>query len=309
MLDPHDTRSLARLYGAESAVEFEFLMIDEGLDASKRAMKLYRSLGDKILWARSATGYTRYLRMRGRHAEAGSLGNQIRKLAIARPEEPALTEALWGIAVVCYLPLEPLVARELFRTGMRRPGITKLQRQRYLNFLAAAECVCGDLAAALACQTTLPLFQGRIALRLGDWERALTLMREQYDLANAAGSKSALLDSICSIFVSLYLIGDHAAASAMLPQLLETHGITEPHFQMRTHPYAALLALESGRIDEASEHLKRCHKILELGEDWRGAAGLVVRADAALAAAQNRFDEAGVLFAESIKISQEFGLV
>jgi tetratricopeptide (TPR) repeat protein len=188
-------------------------------------------------------------------------------------------------------------------------NVRRLKRDRSAVATLPAECTCGDLAAAQACRTALPLFQGRIALRLGDWETALRLMREQYDLADAAGSKSALLDSICSIFVSLYLIGDHAAASAMLPQLLETHGITEPHFQMRTYPFATLLALESGRIDEASEHLKHCHKILEHGEDWRGMAGLVVRADAALAAAQNRFEEAASLFADSIKIFRKFGLV
>jgi tetratricopeptide (TPR) repeat protein len=57
-------------------------------------------------------------------------------------------------------------------------------------------------------------------------------------------------------------------------------------WEMRNRPLAVLLAIETGRHEEAIQHLEVCRTIIAQGEDWLGLAGFVARAQGALAAAQ-----------------------
>jgi tetratricopeptide (TPR) repeat protein len=309
LIDPNDPHLLARLYRSLSAVDFEFFLIDEGLDASERAMELYRQLGDISSWSITAAARTRYLMVRGRHMEAASLADQIREVALATPEPGPASDALWAVAVYYVSMRAPLVARHLLTLGLEKLGLSKLQRQHHFDFLALAECLCGDLPAARACHPALPSFQARILLRQGDWDGALALLREQFDLMRTGGSKSAMMDTLSHLFETLCITGDHDGAWAVLPKVLEACGSQEPLYQIRTHLPATLLSLECGKTDEALEHLKYCRRIVQQGEDWLGFAGSVARTEAALAAAENRMADAARSFEHSMTVFKKFGLV
>ena len=57
-----------------------------------------------------------------------------------------------------------------------------------------------------------------------------------------------------------------------------------------------------GNPERAHSHLTRCREILGNGEDWRGLAGKVARAEAVVAAAEGKYDDAETQFEKSVQI-------
>ena len=53
--------------------------------------------------------------------------------------------------------------------------------------------------------------------------------------------------------------------------------------EMEARPELGLILVEAGRLGEAQSHITRCREIMASGEDWRGLAGFVVRAEAVIA--------------------------
>jgi tetratricopeptide (TPR) repeat protein len=65
---------------------------------------------------------------------------------------------------------------------------------------------------------------------------------------------------------------------------------------------------QTGRIEEARANLARCRGIMASGEDWRGLVGDVGLAEAALAAAEARFDDADRNFADALKVIRRYAM-
>src|SRR5207249_4666449 len=61
------------------------------------------------------------------------------------------------------------------------------------------------------------------------------------------------------------------------------------------------------RPEEAVPHLERCRDIMAAGEDWRGLAGRVARAEALVASYEN-LDRAGEQFHNAIQIHRRYQL-
>ncbi len=303
-----DVRSLAKLYRCQTAVNIEALMIDEGLAASERALQMYEELGDEFSWSVTAAHRTRYLMVRGRLAEATSLLERILQVALAIPDPEASSDALWAAGLYYMFMLAAPEARRLFMLGVERPGVSTLQRQRILEFVALLDYVGGDLARARERHPNTS-FQAQIALRDGDWDSMRTLLQKHLEWAQARGIKWVIFDTLSVLFRMLYLTGDYDGAAALQPRVLESYRSSEQFCEMRARPTATLLALEFGRTDEASTHLEYCRRIVRQGEDWQGCMGSVRRAEAAFAAAENRIADSTRFFEESIKIFQNFGSV
>jgi DNA-binding CsgD family transcriptional regulator len=70
----------------------------------------------------------------------------------------------------------------------------------------------------------------------------------------------------------------------------------------------ALLAAATGLPGEAAPHLTRCRAILTEGEDWRGLAGRVALAEAAVAVAERRSDHAAPHFEQAIEVFRAYSL-
>jgi tetratricopeptide (TPR) repeat protein len=309
LIDESNPALRARLYSNICVAEFEFLLIDEALDASARAMALYEQIGDRSLWCATAAARTRYLMVRGRHAEAASLVEHVSQAALEDPRPGPLSDALSVLGLLYLSMRAPLLAKHFLTWSLQRPAITRLQRQRRFDFLAPVECMLGDLRTARACHSALPSFQASISLREGDWETAVVLLEEQYELMSRRGSNSAVMDTLCPLFETLYLTGNYDGAVAALARVLAAHGSQEPLYEIRTHQLATLLLLEFGKTTEALEHLQYCRRILEQGEDWLGWMGSVAWAEAACAAAENRMADAAKLFEDSMTVFRRFGLI
>jgi len=65
---------------------------------------------------------------------------------------------------------------------------------------------------------------------------------------------------------------------------------------------------DMGRTDEARSELGRCREIMSAGEDWRGLAGLVEWSEAAIAVAEQRFEDADHHFAGAIEIIRRYSM-
>jgi non-specific serine/threonine protein kinase len=61
-----------------------------------------------------------------------------------------------------------------------------------------------------------------------------------------------------------------------------------------------------GRIEEARANLARCQEIMAAGEDWRGVAGLVSLSEAAIAAAEQKFEDADRHFADALQVIRRY---
>ena len=63
---------------------------------------------------------------------------------------------------------------------------------------------------------------------------------------------------------------------------------------------------DTRRTHEAQPHLVRCREIIANGEDWRGLVVVVARAEAIVAAAEEKYEDAEAQFAKAFQIFQRY---
>jgi len=144
-------------------------------------------------------------------------------------------------------------------------------------------------AKALAAEhRVMPGFRSNIAFREGDWEAAIEMNLPMLDWARRTGHRWDEVDSLATLCALLRITGDFQRAAEFFQQLLRASEPSDLWQEMRIRPSAALLAIEAGRSEEAVQHLEVCRAIVAQGEDWLGMISAVERAEAMLAAAQNR---------------------
>jgi tetratricopeptide (TPR) repeat protein len=78
------------------------------------------------------------------------------------------------------------------------------------------------------------------------------------------------------------------------------------HIEIDIRSELTVLYVDSARANEAQPHLARLREIINRGEDWRGLAGHVARAEASVAVAEGRFQEAQGHFEAAVEISRRF---
>jgi class 3 adenylate cyclase/tetratricopeptide (TPR) repeat protein len=78
--------------------------------------------------------------------------------------------------------------------------------------------------------------------------------------------------------------------------------------EMLGRPCLAHVYAEMGRTGEARTQIARCREIMAAGEDWRGLAGSVEWADAALAMAEKRLADADQHFAGTLEIFRRYSI-
>ncbi|SRR6266851_387774 len=103
------------------------------------------------------------------------------------------------------------------------------------------------------------------------------------------------------------MLGRHAQAEALAKEVLSL-SIDEPlqPLEMWARPEFVLLCVDTDRIDQAEPHLERCRDILAAGKDWHGLAGRVARAEAVVAAANGKFDQAQREFEKAVGIFRSY---
>jgi tetratricopeptide (TPR) repeat protein len=102
-------------------------------------------------------------------------------------------------------------------------------------------------------------------------------------------------------------MGQYSAAETLLLENLAmvTKG-PQVIFEMHGRPELALIYADTGRPVQAHPHLARCREVITGAEDWRGLAGHIARAEAAIAAAESHLENAQALFAKAVGIHRRY---
>jgi tetratricopeptide (TPR) repeat protein len=106
-----------------------------------------------------------------------------------------------------------------------------------------------------------------------------------------------------------FILGEYVRAEAHLNYGLENED-SGPLliYEMRVRPLMALTYVAMNRLDDAAEQVARCRQIMAGGEDWRGRAGDVARAEAVIAAARSDYDLANRQFETALAIHRKYHL-
>ena len=104
--------------------------------------------------------------------------------------------------------------------------------------------------------------------------------------------------------------GEHERGAELLERALEivVDGGAR-YFEMWVRPDLARARAEVGQLVDARRHVERCREIMGLGEKWRGRAGHVELADAAVLSGEGRADEAGIRFEEALRTLRHYKLL
>jgi tetratricopeptide (TPR) repeat protein len=118
-------------------------------------------------------------------------------------------------------------------------------------------------------------------------------------------------ESLC-IFASLlayirHWAGHHDTAIELLKETL-SYSVSGGYvpLEMQGRQCLSHICAQTGRIEEARANIVRCREIMASEEDWRGQVGGVKISEAAIAVAEQRFDDADRHFAEALQIIRRY---
>jgi predicted ATPase len=299
------------LYVGLSSVAWELMQNDQGFEASRRALEIGERSGDELLWMRGALSHADSLYYTGDLAKAFQLFNQAWQKA---DELNSTSAAAMAAASACYChahvwnPVEgeEWALRELSRSRLEHaPSL----RRRLFHNLAHSCVFAGKLneAKRMLAETPCLLAEANLAFYAGDWSQAeSTLLRDLEEQGRRPGRPKQ------EAFAMLWLGRLHHARSEYSKAenlLCRALAIVQGHHlytEIDIRSELTVLYADSARSNEAQPHLARLREIINRGEDWRGIAGHVARAEAAVALAEGRFQEAQSHFEAAVEISRRF---
>ena len=302
-------RLLASLYVGLSDVSWELAHADEGFEASARAMEICERLGDELHWVGAATAHAYSLNSRGRQAEGFSLLGQAWQKADRLNNVAA---ASFAASQICYhhsllwnpAEGEGWARRELSRTRVAQaPAL----RKEIIHCLAHAYLCTGKPLETkqLAAQAGCLFVEGVVAFYYGDWEEAERVFYRDIEVQGQRTGRP-----VQEFFAMLGLARLHRASDRIIQAevlLKRALAIVEGqilHLEIDVRSELALLYGETARPKEAQPHLARMREIIAPGENWAGLAGHVMRAEAAVAAMEERFEEARAYFESAVDIAR-----
>jgi hypothetical protein len=299
------------LYVGLSSVAWELMQNDQGLEGSRRAMEIGVRSRDEILWTRGAISHADSLFYTGNLAKAFQLFNQAWQKA---DELNNTSGAAMAAASTCYSHAflwnpsegEEWALRELSRSRLEHaPSL----RRRLFHNLAHACVFGGKLNEAKRHLTESPclLAQGILSFYAGDWSQAeSTLLRDLEEQGRRTGRPKQEAFAMLWLGKLHHAQSEYSKAENLLCRALAIVQGHHLYIEIDIRSELTALYVDSARVNEARPHLARLREIINRGEDWRGLAGHVARAEAAVALAEGRFQDAQSLFEEAVGISSRF---
>jgi tetratricopeptide (TPR) repeat protein len=282
---------------------------EEGLVPFRRATELGEKLGNELLSAHAAAQGADCLLSCGRLAEAFALLDEAWEVA-DRTNDPRLGMWVGLIGGRCRLALgdprdaKSWLLRELSKPHAAHSPSTSVNLR---HSITRAHAIMGQLGKARRVWGDSPdRVLGLIALYEGDWDSADTIVAA--DLEFRRGGGGGWLPE--TIFDCAFVLRARGLPSDALGILLDSptlvEGYTRLPIELETRAALVLVYADLGRIDEAAPHLNRCREISENGEDWRGLVGAVARAEAVVAAAEGKYEDAEAQFGKAVEIFRRY---
>jgi tetratricopeptide (TPR) repeat protein len=297
----------------QAAAAMEALQVEQALALSQRAMEMSEQRGDWAVWAHSALSHAVALYASGRLKQSLSL---IRR---ALPVAERLHDSLPGSGLAMQLGFElfwlrdPAQAVAPLEHELAQPRLTEaaLLRDAIFDLLSLVEALRGNLPVKKAligqAQRVWLQFEGVIAFYQGEWELADQVLAQALNKARQAGKHNPACGYRAWVASVRRVLGQYSAAETLLQENLAIV-IEGPHvvYEVHVRQELALIYADTGRPEQAHPHLARCREIITGGEDWRGLVGHIARAEATIAAAESRFENAQPLFAKAVEIHRRY---
>ncbi len=304
-----ETIQLAWLYEGIAAYEQQRLHLMECVSATRSAMEISERLGSKDVWSAAAGFQGFVLAVGGQLKQAFALFDRSFE-AVDEHNTPGSGQAVADLAGWCCQSLgDPRAGRAWFERELNRPRNARnpwARKELSANsgFTYSEEGQTGELLRRWGSKHPMARF-----LVSGEWETIAALAE-----TGAAASERAN-DRVLRLTQGIYLagfyitLGDYARAEVHLNYTFDG-GDSGPLllFEMRARPLLAITYAAMNRIDGASEQVARCRQIMAAGEDWRGRAGDVARAEGVIEAACGNHDVACRQFQSALAIYQQYHL-
>lgn len=306
---PED-RDLAALYAGMAACYSYSGPCSDTLEYSWRAMELASRLGEEGIWAAAAVNHGRALVGHCGEVERGLHLLQEATHAATRSAHPARFFGVFATAMAEFSHLEDPVSVQLrivnwLEQSGEPPG-SYLHDQ--LGMLAEeAAVIAGDLNGSGGGRLSF-IPRALAGIWRGDWAESESFLHSWDGWAHANGSQFNRAFSARWLGRLHFTTGDYQQAIAASTRALEIADEQCIGQAMGERPGLAMAYAALGRLGEARAEIERCREVLALGEDWRGAAGRVTLAEAVLAAAERRVEDAEGLLAQAILVLRRYHL-
>ncbi len=304
-----ETAELVTLYWGIAHVAVEMTQVAEGLAASRRALEIAERINDDGLWVRASGEQIWLLFSSGQIAAALAFADRAYEKA-SRLNGPGADGVLHYRAQIRSYLQDNLDAAYQLVGELDKPWLHSSLRHmliesasRYLFNAGQRERSMSLLADTGTSETFRPL----VEVWSGDWDRYCRSLEKLAADRDPHGSRMERWWFLTKLATRRRLMGQHDAAQTALLSCFDFVDPADLVCQMMVRSGLAILyAGEMGRTAEAKVHLARCREIMAGGEDWRGLAGDVTRAEAALAATENRFNDADTRFGEAVEIFRRY---
>ncbi|HLX38251.1 MAG TPA: hypothetical protein VKR29_10640, partial [Candidatus Binataceae bacterium] len=263
-------------------IEHELARMAAGTMGSRELMDTaHRLMADArgVQWSQAAAYRGRALCISGRIAEGLGLLEEAWQCA-DRLDDPVAAALAVRLAAGTYLThYDNTQAEKWCRRELARGRSRLIAECRFVvtDLLAGARVAQGDLKEA---RQLLSEYEGAAAHHPllnyleGDWDRAMMLLRKQFERARAEGHIGGMTDSGSVLGRLLRIANRRIEAEAILDETLQTAlSCPDLNRELFIRLELALIAIDLGQFQRAREELRRSKEILDNGEEWCGHRG------------------------------------
>jgi DNA-binding CsgD family transcriptional regulator len=289
-VDPPSS-ALGYVYAGLAQVAVWDVRIQDGLDASAKALDIAERLNDEGLWAHAAMTRGGHLFSSGRVSEGLGLMHRAWQTADRLNDPVVFFAAFLGSAFAHWIG-DPTELRQWCDRELARPRLSHApgQHKRFLARLGAAHALAGDLQLARSLVSTAGLSYDNweVLFWLGEWEQCESLASRRVEASQRGGERAFAFEATYDLARLRRVQGDLEQARTLLEQALAVAiDGSERSYELGVRSLLAQICAETGRLPEARRQLGHARTIAGNGDEWRGLAGQLHLAEglAALAAA------------------------
>jgi tetratricopeptide (TPR) repeat protein len=305
-----DDPALCELNIGRAMIAYSAFDTKEGLAASGQSMQMAQRLDNVEMWCHAAAIHGLLLLAGGRLKKAFELMEDALQRAERLHSPKSRFAAAWAHGFSSYLLLDPRTAEKSFKIGLDElatvPGELSQVMSVHLGF---AKAYLGEIAEAgnISADSGHNFLQAHVCFFQGEWQRAEQLLTQEIDRSRAV--HSAHLEFAASFWLArLHRVSGRLSSAEQILRQTSVISQTPLRFpeELVARAELALVYADMGQLDDARRQLDRCGRIMLPDQHWRGVAGCVNRARAAISAAERCFEDADGYFQRATNIFSRY---
>jgi DNA-binding CsgD family transcriptional regulator len=302
--------ALGYVYAGLAQVAVWDVRIQDGLDASAKALDIANRLNDEVLWAHAAATRGAHLFSSGRLGEGLGLMHRAWQTADRLNDPVVFFAAFLGSAFAHWIG-DPNELRQWCDRELARPRLSHApgQRKRFLARLGAAHALAGDLQVArtLVSSVGVSYDAWEVLFWLGEWEQCAALASRQVEASQRGGERAFAFEATYDLARLRRAQGEVEMAGTLLEQALAVAiDGGERSYELGVRSLLAQVYAETDRLPEARRQLGQARTIAGNGEEWRGLAGQLELAEGVVALAAEALPEAERHFQRCIDADRRY---